>query len=95
MKNETTILFGGGGILVAAGIVMMISGSGWGALALVAGIGLLAFGYAKLMRGAGYNPNQGTINGLNGQGKQQSEAVRDNQPASGEQNAEIWEQITK
>ncbi len=94
-KYGTIIVFGGGGVLVGAGFMELIMGIGWGALLLVAGIGVLAFGYAKLMRGSGNDPEQGTLNGLGGLGKQQSEVVKDNQPVQGEQNATIWEQIEK
>jgi membrane protein implicated in regulation of membrane protease activity len=87
-KYGTIIVFGGGGVLVGAGFMELMMGIGWGALLLVAGIGVLAFGYAKLMRGSGNDPDQGTFNGLGGQGKQQSEVVKDN-------GAAVWEQIEK
>ena len=87
-KYGTIIVFGGGGVLVGAGVMELMMGIGWGALLLVAGIGVLAFGYAKLMRGSGNDPDQGTFNGLGGQGKQQSEVVKDN-------GAAVWEQIEK
>jgi hypothetical protein len=87
-KYEIGIVFGGGGVLVGAGFMELMMGIGWGALLLVAGIGVLAFGYAKLMRGSGNDPDQGTFNGLNGQGKQQSEVVKDN-------GAAVWEQMEK
>ena len=94
-KYETIIVFGGGGLLLGMGIMMLIMSSGWGALALIAGFGAVAFGYAKLMRGSGNNPDQGTLNGLGGQGKQQSEVAKMDQPVKGEQDATIWEQMEK
>ncbi len=87
-KYEIIIVFGLGGFLLGIGIMELIMSIGWGALLLVAGIGVLAFGYAKLMRGSGNDPDQGTFNGLGGQGKQQSEVVKDN-------GAAVWEQIEK
>ena len=87
-KYGTIIVFGGGGVLVGAGFMELMMGIGLGALLLVAGIGVLAFGYAKLMRGSGNDPDQGTFNGLGGQGNQQSEVVKDN-------GAAVWEQMEK
>ncbi len=94
-KYENIIMFGGGGVLLGAGFMELIMGIGWGALLMVAGIGLLAFGYAKLMGASGNNPDQGIFNGLNGQGKQQSEVTKMDQPVQGEQNATVWEQMEK
>ena len=72
-----------GGVTMIGGIVAMILGKvGLGLLALLVGLLLVAVFYATMMRGRGYEPNQGTINGLNGAGKQQSEAVKAEQPNS-------------
>ena len=82
-----------GGLFILAGIVVLIMGNMWG-LALIFG-GVLAgfFCYSNMMRGKGMDPDQGTINGLSGQGKQQSEAVTVSQPVIGEQPADIWKQM--
>ena len=85
--------FIGGGLLIALGLFLMLSGKLWGVLILLAGIGIIFFIYAKLMRGSGFDPDQGTINGLKGQGKQQSDAVKVEQPVIGEQSADIWDQL--
>ena len=84
-----------GGILIALGIVLLLSGKLWGALVLVAGFGGIFVSYGKMMRGSGFDPHQGTINGLKGQGKQQSDAVKAEQPVMGEQSADIWKQLEK
>ena len=85
-----------GMIGILAGIVLMILSNLWlGLVVLLAGVGLMAFNYSTMMRGRGDNPDQGTYNGLSGQGKQQSEAVSANMPEQGEQIPEIWEKMEK
>ena len=79
-----------GGLLIVLGLVLILIGKIWGALMLMAGFGGIFAGYAKLMRGNGFDPQQGTINGLKGQGKQQSDAVKVAQPVIGEKSADIW-----
>ena len=54
---------------------------------------MLMVRYARMMYGRGYNPDQGTINGLAGKGKQTSDAVPMNQPPVGEQPSNIWDQM--
>ena len=78
-----------------AGLVILILGSMWGILLFLVGLGFMALRYSTMMRGSGREPNQGTFNGLNGQGKQQSEAVQADQSVVGEQPANIWEQMEK
>ncbi len=92
-KYDNLIIFGGGGALTGAGFMTLISGKGSGALALLAGIALMGVGYAKLMRGAGYLPGDGDIDGV--PGRQQSEINKMDQPVVGEQSANIWEQLEK
>ena len=82
-----------GGLLTVLGLALILNGKLWGALVMLAGIGAIFFVYAKLMRGSGFDPDQGTINGLKGQGKQQSDAVKIDQPVVGEQPANIWNQL--
>ncbi len=94
-RYEIGILFGGGGALVGAGLVWLILGNLWGVLVMLAGLGAWIFGYAKMMGGSGFDPDQATINGLKGEGKQQSEVVKMDQPVQGEQDATIWEKIQK
>ncbi len=78
------------------GIVLMVRGKWFfGILFLLGGIAVMACIYATMMRGRGCNPDQGTLNGLNGQGKQQSETVDVNMPEPGEQSPEIWEKMQK
>lgn len=83
-----------GMLAVLAGIVVLVLGSMWGIVLLLGGIGLTAVYYRTMMRGRGYDPEQGTLNGLGGQGKQQSETVKVTQPVIGEQSADIWDQMT-
>ena len=89
MKNYLII----GGLVIALGLILTVKGKLWGALVMLAGIGMIFYVYAKLMRGSGYDPNQGTINGIAGQGKQQSEAVKEHKTVIGEQPANIWDQL--
>ena len=87
------ILFGM--LCVLAGIILLITGGMWGLVFLLGGLGVMILNYSTMMRGRGMEPNQGTVNGFNGQGKQQSEAVEASQPVIGEQPADIWEQVEK
>ena len=89
MKNYVI----GGGLLIVLGLFLLIGGKLWGALVMLAGVGVIFCIYAKLMRGSGFDPDQGTINGIKGQGKQQSDAVKENMPVIGEQSANIWDQL--
>ena len=82
-----------GSLLVALGLFLILKGNLWGALVMLAGVGVIFFVYAKLMRGSGFDPDQATINGLYGQGKQQPDAVKVAQPIVGEQSADIWNQL--
>ena len=82
-----------GGLLIVLGLFLLIGGKLWGALVMLAGVGVIFFVYAKLMRGNGFDPDQATIIGIAGQGKQQSEAVKENLPVIGEQSANIWDQL--
>ena len=85
-----------GMIAMLAGIVVMVLGKVLiGVILLLAGVAAMAFNYVTMMRGRGEEPNQGTINGLAGQGKQQSETVKVNMPEPGEQSPEIWEKMEK
>ena len=89
MKNYVI----GGGLLIVLGLILLLQSKLWGALVLVAGLGVIFFGYSGMMRISGKNPEQATINGIAGQGKQQSEAVKENLPVIGEQSADIWDQL--
>ena len=84
-----------GMLCVLAGIILLITGGMWGLVFLLGGLGVMILNYSTVMRGRGMEPNQGTVNGFNGQGKQQSEAVEASQPVIGEQPADIWEQVEK
>ena len=84
-----------GMLCVLAGIILLITGGMWGLVFLLGGLGVMILNYSTMMRGRGMEPNQGTVNGLNGQGKQQSEALEASQPVIGEQPADIWEQVEK
>jgi hypothetical protein len=94
-KYEMLITIGGGGIVAGAGIVVTILGNLLGVLMLLAGMALVFFGYSKAMGACGFDPEQATVGGLNGDGKQQSEVVKMDQPVQGEQNATVWEQMEK
>lgn len=82
------------GILtMIAGLVLMVMGKMWGLLMILFGAIALMVRYARMMHGRGYDPAQGSINGLAGQGKQTPDAVSTNQPPVGEQPANIWERM--
>ena len=82
-----------GFIAILAGIVVLILGSMWGLFLLLGGVAIMGLNYTTMMRGKGMDPDQGTVNGLNGKGRQQSEAVTVSQPVIGEQPANIWAQM--
>jgi predicted lipid-binding transport protein (Tim44 family) len=82
------------GILtMIAGLVLMVMGKMWGLLMILFGAIALMVRYARMMHGRGYDPEQGSINGLTGQGKQTPDVVSTNQPPVGEQSANIWKQM--
>ena len=86
------ILIGMLGML--AGIVVMVLGQVLiGLILLLVGVGLMAFNYTTMMRGRGNDPEQGTYNGLYGQGKQQSETISVKMPEPGEQNPTVWDKM--
>jgi hypothetical protein len=74
------------------GVILMILGQIW-ALAVI-GLGFvgLAYGVARMYRASGYRSEEVLFNGF-GNGRQQSEVVKDPLPGSGEQPANIWEQV--
>ncbi len=83
-----------GMIAMLAGLVIMVLGQVLiGLILLLAGVGMMAFNYTTMMRGRGDDPEQGTYNGLYGQGKQQSETVKAHMPEPGEQNPAVWEKM--
>ena len=84
-----------GMVAMPAGIIILVLRSMWGLVLLLGGLGAMIFCYSTMMRARGINPDQGTITGLNGQGKQQSEAVKVCPPVMGEQPADIWERVEK
>jgi hypothetical protein len=78
------------------GIALMVLGKWFfGILFLLGGIAVMACIYTTMMRGRGQDPEQGLYNGLNGQGKQQSETVDAKMPEPGEQSPDIWEKMEK
>lgn len=80
-------------LIMLAGLVLLTMGRMWGLLVLLCGVVLLMVYYGRLMRGQGYDPEQGSLNGLAGKGKQTPDAVATNQPPVGEQPADIWQQL--
>lgn len=64
-------------IAMLAGVILMILGKLWALLLLLVGACLVIAHWAKLFKGAGYQAESGTINGLYGQGRQQSEVSKD------------------
>ena len=86
------ILLGFLGIIL--GMIVVMCGSMVGGMAImVAGMVLMCANYVTMMRGRGKDPEQGSLNGPNGKGKQTSDAVSADQPVVGEQSANIWEKM--
>ncbi len=85
-----------GMVAMLAGIVAFVLGN-WvlGLVLLLGGLACMAISYTTMMRGRSEDPNQGTFNGVAGQGKQQSETVKVNMPEPGEQNPDVWEKMEK
>lgn len=66
------------GLLVSfAGVILMILGKLWAVLLFLAGFCLIVAHWAQLYKGAGYEADVMPGNGLNGQGRQQSEVYKD------------------
>ena len=83
-----------GMIAMLAGLVIIVLGKVLiGLILLLVGVGLMAFNYTTMMRGRGNDPEQGTYNGLYGQGKQQSETVSVKMPEPGEQNPTVRDKM--
>ena len=89
------LMFGGvAGIF--GGIVVMILGSvPVGVVLLLAGVVVFVIGTAKMLRAQGYQGEGAYEEGLYGQGRQQSELVKVDQPVMGEQPANIWDKVEK
>lgn len=66
-----------GMISLLAAVILMILGQMWALVLFLVGFGLMVARWARMFRGAGYRAEVGTLNGLNGQGRQQSEVSRD------------------
>ena len=66
------------GLLVSfAGVILMILGKIWAVVLFLAGFCLIVAHWARLYKGAGYEADVNPGNGLYGQGRQQSEARKD------------------
>ena len=66
-----------GALCMLASVILMILGKLWAVLLLIAGSCLVIAHWARLFKGAGYQADAAPYNGLNGQGRQQSEAFKD------------------
>lgn len=64
-------------ISLFAAVVLMIMGHMWALVLFLAGFALIVAHWATLYKGAGYREVGGPVNGLGGQGRQQSEAIKD------------------
>ena len=64
-------------IAMLASVILMILGKLWAVLLLLVGACLVIAHWARLFKGAGYQADAAPYNGLNGQGRQQSEAFKD------------------
>ena len=66
------------GLLVSfAGVILMILGKLWAVLLFLVGFCLIVAHWARLYKGVGYEADVNPGNGLYGQGRQQSEAHKD------------------
>lgn len=64
-------------VSLLAAVVLMIMGHMWALVLFLVGFGLMAVHWARLFRGAGYRDEGAFFNGMNGQGRQQSEVSKD------------------
>lgn len=64
-------------ISLLAAVVLMIMGQMWALALFLVGFGLMVAHWAKLFKGAGYREAGAFFNGVNGQGRQQSEVSKD------------------
>ena len=86
----------GGVVGIFGGIVTMILSSvPVGVVLLLAGVVVFVIGTAKMLRAQGYRGESAYGKGLYGQGRQQSELVKVDQPVMGEQPANIWDKVEK
>ena len=84
-----------GAICSLAAVILMILGKLWAVLLFLAGFCLIVAHWARMFKGAGYQGDVAPGNGLYGQGRQQSEAVKDTtRPQSYEDRpSDIWDQV--
>ena len=78
---------------IFAGVIVMILGHMWALAVMGLGFVSMVVGSVRMLRVGGYSPEGVFFNGLGGQGRQQSEAVKQEVPGSGEQPANIWEMV--
>lgn len=64
-------------IALFLGVILMILGQMWALVLFLMGFALMAAHFATMFRGAGYRAEGAFFNGLNGQGRQQSEVGKD------------------
>ena len=93
MRNHGTLLIIGIALFLA-GVIAVILGAMIGILILMAGFGLMAAYFAKMFRVGGYEAEGAIFNGF-GKGRQQSETNKRTDPTDGENNAGIWDAMTK
>jgi len=67
-----------GVLTLLAAVILMITGQMWALVLFLVGFGMIAAHAAKMFKGAGYETEGMTafMNGLNGQGQQQSEVSK-------------------
>lgn len=81
---------------IFGGIMVMILGSlPVGVVLLLAGVVVFVVGTAKMLRAYGYRGEGAYMDLPNGTGRQQSELVKNDLPAKGEQPANIWDKVEK
>ena len=66
-----------GALCMLASVILMILGKLWAVLLLLVGACLVIAHWARLFKGAGYQADAAPYNGLSGQGRQQSEVIKD------------------
>lgn len=64
-------------ISLLAAVILMILGQMWALVLFLAGFVLIVAHWARLFKGAGYQADITASNGVNGQGRQQSEMYKD------------------
>ena len=96
-ENKETIKVAASIAIFVAGVVLVILRQPLiGIVTLCGGLLLFCYTLSRILHSGGYSGDGVATNGLGGQGRQQSEATKVNNPgAVSETDSGIWEQMTE